>query len=230
MTKEHINVADKSRLEQVLFNLKRARGITENARGCNPEILARVKADEEADVTAEKARAKGGRGDELERLSLLDVLTELHNYRVFVKELQAELRRAERYKYDLALALLSVDEFPSINERFGQLTGESVLKVVANVLRNSIREGDIAARYGGPIFAMIMPRASLSGAALISEKIREKIATQVMVYNGQNFSVVTSIGIASYPEHAQKYDELIAHAMEVMALAKERGGDRVVVV
>jgi len=230
MTEEQINLADKSKLEQVLFDLKHARGITKNAQAGNPEILARVKADEEAEVGAEQARAKSGRGDDLERLSLLDGLTELHNYRVFVKELQAELRRAERYKYDLSLALLSVDGFPSINERFGQLTGESVLKVVANVLRNSIREGDIAARYGGPVFAMIMPKKSLSGAALIAEKIRERIATQVVVYNGQNFSVVTSIGIASYPEHAENYDELIARAMEVMAMAKERGGDRVVVV
>jgi diguanylate cyclase (GGDEF)-like protein len=75
-----------------------------------------------------------------------------------------------------------------------------------------------------------MPKTSLSSAALIAEKVRQKIGNQAITHNWQNFSVTTSVGIASFPEHAHEYDELIARATEVMEQAIERGGDRVIVV
>jgi diguanylate cyclase (GGDEF)-like protein len=215
-------------MQQVLLALQRGRGFTANGYAGDPEILARVRAYEQRNVASEQA--PGARPDDLDRLALLDPLTELHSHRAFVKELRAELKRAARYKYPIALCMFNVDGFEDVTQRYGQLTGDAVLKVVAGILKSSLREDDIAAMYGAPLFAWAMPKTALSSAALLAERIRQKTGNQAIMHNWQNFSVTSSLGIASFPEHAREYDELIARATEVMEQAIERGGDRVVVV
>jgi diguanylate cyclase (GGDEF)-like protein len=229
MAKESNNQAE-SKMQQVLLALKRSRGIAENGYAGNPEILARVKAYEQSSVAADQTPSTAMRPDDLDRLALLDPLTELHSHRAFLKELRAELKRAARYKYAIALCMFNVDGFDGVTQQYGQLTGDAVLKVVASVLKGSRSENDLAAMYGAPLFAWAMPKTDLSSAALIAEKVRQKIGNQAITHNWQNFSVTTSVGIASFPEHAHEYDELIARATEVMQQAMERGGDRVIVV
>jgi len=228
MVEEGKNSAE-SKTQQALLALKRSRGISQNGYGGNGEILARVQAFEQSSLVAEQASIASVRPDDLDRLALLDPLTELHSHRAFLKELRAELKRAARYKYAIALCMFSVDGFDDVYQQYGQLTADAVLKVVANVLKNSRSEHDIAAMYGAPLFAWAMPKIALASAALIAEKVRQKVGNQAITHNWQNFSVTTSVGIASFPEHAHEHDELIARATEVMEQAIDRGGDRVIV-
>jgi len=220
-----------SKLARTVSDLKSQRNLLANGYAGSKEVLAKVRAYEEADLHAsQQMHSVHARGEDLEKLALLDPLTELYNHRPFVKELQAELKRARRYKYTVCLLMFTIDGFDAVVQQFGQLTGETVQKVVSGVIRSGLREGDIAAKYGGPLFAVAMPKTNISEACLVVENIRQKVGDQAITYNWQNFSVTASIGLAAFPEHAEKYEELIARATEVMEFAIERGGDRVLTV
>jgi diguanylate cyclase (GGDEF)-like protein len=220
-----------SKLNRLILEVKTKRGLVASGYAGNPDVLQKVRAYEEAgQVANQQMHHAATRGEDLERLALLDPITELYNHRPFVKELEAELKRARRYKYSVGLLMFTVDGFEGVVRQYGQLTGETVQKVVSGVIKSCLREGDIAAKYGGPLFVVAMPKTTISEAALVVEKIREKVGNQVITYNWQNFSVTASIGLAAFPDHASQYDELIARATEVMELAIERGGDRVLTI
>jgi len=189
----------------------------------NAEVVERVREYEKAETTVSAASARDG----MDRLSLLDSLTELYNFRTFMKELKAELNRAKRYKQSCAIVLLTVDNFDAMVHQYGFLTGDAVLRVVANVLRTTLREADIPAKYGSQEFAIILPQTEPAGAAITAERVRKRIGNQAIAHNWQSFSVTASVGVASFPIHAEKYDELLARATEALHYALERGGDRV---
>ncbi|MBZ0185566.1 MAG: GGDEF domain-containing protein [Candidatus Obscuribacterales bacterium] len=194
----------------------------------DPDVLERVRDYErQATQVAQQLGLVAAKGEDIERLALLDPLTELYNHRVFVKELQAEMVRATRYAQKLSICMLTVDDYDSIAETYGSLTQDAVLKVVANVIRSCVREVDVSARYAPYQFGIILPQTNSAGAALIAERIRSKIASQVFAHNWQNFSTTASGGIGTYPVHGQLYDEIIAHAIEAMETAMDRGGDRI---
>jgi two-component system cell cycle response regulator len=192
------------------------------------EILQAVR-DLEATSTAPPVRAAiaAARSEDIERLALLDHLTELYNYKTFLKELKAEVSRAKRYKHSLSLCMFTIDNYEEIKEKFGQLTSESLLRVVGNVLRGSVREEDIPAKYSEETFCVVLPSAQAASASLVSERIRQRIGNQFITHNGQNFSVTASVGVASLPLHANTHDELIARSIEALEHASTRGGDRV---
>jgi diguanylate cyclase (GGDEF)-like protein len=187
------------------------------------EVVERVREYEKAEMSPTAASSRDG----MDRLSLLDPLTELYNFRTFMKELKAELNRAKRYKQSCAIVLLTVDNFEGMVHQYGYLTGDAILRVVANVLRTTLREADIPAKYGSQEFAIILPQTEPAGAAITAERVRKRIGNQAIAHNWQSFSVTASVGVASFPIHAEKYDELLARGMEALHYALERGGDRV---
>jgi diguanylate cyclase (GGDEF)-like protein len=174
-----------------------------------------------------RAAIASARGEDIERLALLDNLTELYNYKTFLKELKAEINRARRYKHPVSLCMLAIDNYEAIKQQFGNLTAESVLRIVGNVLRGAIREVDIGAKYDETTFAVVLPNAHASNAALVAERIRQRIGNQAIAHNWQNFSVTASLGVAAYPVHGVAHDELSARALEALSFAIHRGGDRV---
>jgi diguanylate cyclase (GGDEF)-like protein len=191
--------------------------------GPNPEVIDRVKEYEKAELTV----APGGARDGMDRLALLDPMTELYNFRTFLKELKAELNRAQRYKQACSLCLLTVDSFDEVVQERGYLTGDAVLRVVANVLRITLRDSDVPAKYAPQVFAVIFPQTGPAAAAMAAERLRNRIGNQAISHNWQTFSVTASVGVASYPAQAESYDQLIARAIEALEFALERGGDRV---
>jgi diguanylate cyclase (GGDEF)-like protein len=228
MAEEAATAKDNITVQEMLEKLKERKGLLRNGFPGNPEILERVRRLERTDaLISEEVHKAAAKGDDLERLSLLDPITELYNHRTIVKELQAELKRAERYEHTTALCLLAIDGFDSLVEHYGLLTGDAVLRVVGNVIRTGVREVDIIGRYTGSNFLFVLPRASAAGAALVAERIRQRVGNQAIIFNWQNFSVTASAGVSAYPEHGAVYDELIARAMEAMSYAIARGGDRV---
>lgn len=165
--------------------------------------------------------------DEIEKLALLDNLTELYNYRTFLKELKAEFNRATRYGHAVSLCMLAIDNFEVMREQFGELTGESILRLFGNVIRGAVRDLDIPAKYNYQTFVVVLPQTPPANAALVAERLRQRIGNQAIAHNWQNFSVTASIGVAAFPIHASAHDELIARCFEALDHAIGRGGDRV---
>jgi diguanylate cyclase (GGDEF)-like protein len=191
------------------------------------QVLDRVKELEQRTILAgTSATLSSAKTEDLERLALLDSLTELYNSRTFIKELKDELKRAQRYKRPVSLCMVGVDGFDDIARQYGPLTADAVLKVLANVVRSSVRDVDIPARYSSDQFAIIFPETNAPGAAIVAERIRQRIGTQAITHNWHNLKVTASLGLASFPAHAREHDELIARGIQALELAIQRGGDR----
>lgn len=162
---------------------------------------------------------------EMDRLTLLDQVTELYNHKTIVRIIKDELKRSRRYKYGTTVLLLRVDGFDEIAGRFGHLSSNGVLKGTANFLMNTIRDVDIPGRYDANTLVVICPQTDLAGASVLAERIRSKIYTERISDIGQNWTVTVSMGLAAYPASGQKEDELFRAAMNALNDALHRGGN-----
>lgn len=192
------------------------------------QVLERVKELEQRSLlTTTENRMSAVKGEEIERLALLDTLTELYNSRTFLKEIKEELKRAKRYKRPVALCMVTVDNFKDISRQYGALTSDAVLKVIGTVLQGAIRDVDIPARYSAEEFAIIFPETNSSGAQIVAERIRQRIGSQAITHNWHNLKVTASVGLAAFPAHAREHDELVARSVQALEMAMQKGGDRV---
>jgi two-component system, cell cycle response regulator len=195
------------------------------------QTLRRVRDLEHARAAeSQKIDAAAMRGEDLERLALLDPLTDLYNHRTFIKELKSELNRARRYQHPVALCMISIDNFEDMYKQYGLLTADAILKIIGNAVKHGIREVDISGRYDTHRFIIALTKSGVSGGAIVAERIRQRIGAQAISYNWESFSLTASFGVAAYPEQAKEWDELIAHALDAMEHATARGGDRVLAI
>lgn len=166
------------------------------------------------------------RGPE-DRVAVVDTLTEVHNRRYFVLRLEDEFRRAQRYDNPLALVLVDLDQFRGVNESFGHLVGDGVLRAVAQCLVAAVRETDTVARTGGDEFACILPQTHLAGALTVAERIRRDVAA-LRTGPAADVLLTASVGVGSHPAvHVQTPEELIGAADGCLARAKREGRNRV---
>ncbi len=163
--------------------------------------------------------------EEVYRLKSVDGLTQVFNRRHFLDALEREISRCQRHHRDLALLLIDADRFKEINDRFGHVAGDAVLKEVASVMKRLIRREDVLARYGGEEFALILPEAGGGLALRTAEKIRKKISSRRFRHDGRAISLSVSIGIAPLGDRAKSATELIARADEKLYEAKRKGGN-----
>ncbi len=214
--------------QKLLTDLKKRKPLRSPSFSGTGDALERVREYEKsATVAQQEANLVAVKGEDIEKLALLDPSTELYNHRAFVKELKAELARAKRYKHSTSMCLISIDNFDQIVRDYGALTADAIQKVVANVIRTCVRETDIPAKYSSIQFGIVFPQTNAAGASLVAERMRQRIGNQAIVHNWQNFSVTASVGVATHPDHAHEYDELIARSLEGLEYATNRGGDRV---
>lgn len=168
--------------------------------------------------------ATRGAGD---RVAVVDALTEVHNRRYFLLRLEDEFRRAQRYDNPLALVLVDLDQFKGINESFGHLMGDGVLRGVAQCLLAAVRETDTVARTGGDEFACVLPQTHLAGALTVAERIRRDIAA-LRTGPAADVLLTASVGVGSHPAvQVQTAEELIGAAHGCLARAKREGRNRV---
>jgi diguanylate cyclase (GGDEF)-like protein len=164
-----------------------------------------------------------------ERSAATDPLTRLYNRRYFRDALDRETRRGRRYGLSLSLALLDLDDFKRVNDLYGHLFGDMVLQRVARLVRRTIREADVACRYGGEEIAVILPETERLGAYSVANRIRERIeaAFREEPTGGRDVPLTVSGGIATYPDDGIEPDLLVARADESLYIAKREGKNRI---
>jgi len=156
-----------------------------------------------------------------------DGLTGLANRRLLDEELVLEWRRADRVGASLAFVLLDLDDFKRVNDTHGHLAGDAVLRVVGRVLAEGVRQVDLAGRYGGEEFALILPETELPGAHKLAERVRSTLeATAIELPDGQTLRVTASFGVALKDAQATPED-LVSAADDALYAAKAAGKNRV---
>lgn len=156
-----------------------------------------------------------------------DRVTGLATASAFLAALQNETRRAKRYDLGLSVLYLDLDNFREMNERHGELVGGILLRETAILIKNKIRDVDIAARLAGEEFGVILPETERMGAFLVAERIRREVERHGLrrAVDGRSIGLTLSVGVARYPDDATTADRLVERAEEALHLAKARGGN-----
>jgi two-component system, cell cycle response regulator len=163
----------------------------------------------------------------VEKQARIDGLTALANRRHFEDQLAAEIARVERFGGPLAVVIADLDDFKDVNDRFGHPAGDLVLREFARTLEEGIRDVDLAARWGGEEFVLLLPGTDLEGGARVAERIRRAVASRtVLSAEGERISVTASFGVAAFPG-ASSAQGLMAAADGALYDAKRAGKDRV---
>jgi diguanylate cyclase (GGDEF)-like protein len=194
-------------------------------RALNPDELNTIRLlAGQAGIAVENARLY----ETTERLSRTDGLTLLYNHRFFQERIREEFKRSDRFRQTLALLMIDVDDFKRINDTFGHQAGDRVLRRVARVLRESLRAVDVAARYGGDEFAIILPDTDLQEASEVAERLRRSVEKHPFFVGGTSVTLTLSLGAAArLPQSPVLSEELIKMADHALFQAKTGGRNTV---
>ncbi len=165
--------------------------------------------------------------EEIYRLMTVDGLTEIHNRRYFNEALEREMNRSQRYQRNLSLILFDIDFFKRVNDTFGHLAGDHLLRHIASMVKPRLRRDDIFARTGGEEFAVLLPEIAIDGARIIAEKIRRIVETSQLTYEKQVMRCTISLGVAGLRGNEARPDDLYKAADALMYQAKQAGRNRV---
>lgn len=166
--------------------------------------------------------------NKVQELTITDDLTKLYNSRFLHSRLDYEVERAKRFNYEISMIFLDLDYFKEVNDVHGHLAGSKLLKEVARLLASMLRTVDMACRYGGDEFIILMPGTSKKNAAVVAEKLRASIKEKAfLAEEGINIRLTASFGVASFPQDASSKEELIHKADHAMYDAKNRTRDAV---
>jgi len=167
----------------------------------------------------------------LQELMGTDDLTGLPNRHVFKEHLTHSLKRAVRLGYSLSLMLIDVDHLREINLRHGHELGDKVLIEIGKILRSSVREIDMPARWGGEELVAVLHETDAEGASVVAERVRRRIATLELKdpRSGKKISVTATLAVASYPSHSNEPQALLEAACEALLTAKDKGCNAVVI-
>jgi diguanylate cyclase (GGDEF)-like protein len=173
--------------------------------------------------------------EDLRLQAITDSLTGLYNRMHFNKLVKDEIRRASRYSRPLSVIMFDIDYFKRINDTFGHITGDRVIKMVAVVTKEQTRATDSPVRYGGEEFVVLLPETSVQNAAAVAERIREKIEGTTIQAEEHSISITASFGVSDYSiktnekHHEIVSSEFIANADQALYMSKNSGRNRVTV-
>lgn len=162
-------------------------------------------------------------------LSIKDSLTGLYNRRYLEDAAEKELKRTGRSKKKFSLIMLDIDNFKNINDTHGHSVGDEVLVNASATIKKSIRDQDVACRYGGEEFVVLLPETGDKGALSCAKKIRKNVEGS-FIYSGTNakVSITISSGIATYPDHGENIDDIIKNADNALYVAKRSGKNKAI--
>lgn len=178
---------------------------------------------------AERTKELQDANARLERLAVTDGLTGVFNHRRFQEQLQAELIRSERHKRPMGVLMVDVDFFKRVNDAMGHPAGDELLRRLAEVLGEDLRQTDMIARYGGEEFAVVLPETTKSEAMQVAERMR--IAVEEKINDGKTpwpSKITVSIGVATFPEDGKTAEQVLVAADQSMYVAKRQGRNRVI--
>jgi diguanylate cyclase (GGDEF)-like protein len=169
------------------------------------------------------------RANQFQLMSITDPLTGLLNRRYLEERLTEELNRSKRYSYPMSCLMIDIDDFKSYNDRNGHQAGDVALKITAHSLKAALRSADIACRYGGEEFCILLPQTSLTEAGVIAERMRQKVAETDYPYGKAQprGTVSISIGISTFGKHIDTAESVIAAADRALYNAKHLGKNRI---
>jgi two-component system cell cycle response regulator len=165
--------------------------------------------------------------EEIYRLTTVDGLTQISNKRHFLETLDREIARGQRYQRPLSLVMFDLDHFKAINDTYGHLAGDYVLKHLASAVKQRIRREDVFARYGGEEFAIVLPEISVATALTLAEKIRHLVEHQEFRFEKTRIAVTISVGVAGTELQDIDAETLIKRADEQLYGAKAAGRNQV---
>jgi diguanylate cyclase (GGDEF)-like protein len=152
----------------------------------------------------------------------------LYNRRYLEETMDRELHRSRRLKASLGVVMMDLDHFKAFNDNFGHAGGDAMLSSLATVITSGIRIEDIACRYGGEEFLLVMPGSSLETTRERAENVRQAVKALQVKYQGRFIKSTTiSLGVAIFPDHGVTAEEVIAAADAALYRAKQAGRDRV---
>ena len=164
--------------------------------------------------------------ENLEKSAIYDPLTECFNKKEIEILLEKFLKESLRYHKPLSVLMLDIDFFKKVNDTYGHLAGDFVLKEVADIIKSTIRNSDVCGRFGGEEFIIVLPNTKLSGAMKLAERIRENIQNHKFTFKNQEIPITVSIGITSESKNDSLFS-LIERADEALYEAKNKGRNRV---
>lgn len=165
----------------------------------------------------------------LYRMAISDELTGLYSKRHFRTVIEKRVKLCETYGERLSLLMLDIDDFKKVNDTYGHPAGDVVLRTVAQVTLHALREGDMAFRYGGEEFAVLLPSTDSAASLPVAERIRQAVAGSTCAAGEQEIGVTVSIGSAGIPVHARTVRDLVNAADAALYAAKRSGKNRVVI-
>lgn len=165
---------------------------------------------------------------ELAYLAAVDPLTKCFNRRYFMNTAESEIARMKRHGTDLAVAIIDIDRFKSINDRFGHEAGDRVLSNVAEICEHSLRREDTLGRLGGEEFGIILPATDHDGAMEVLQRLKTRISHQVSLVERETVSLTISIGVTDVSEDDESVDDALRRADKALYTAKKLGRNRIV--
>ena len=164
---------------------------------------------------------------QLERMAVRDPLTGLYNFRHLHICLDEEITRSERHGKTFCIVMLDIDNFKAINDTYGHLFGNHVLKKLGEIMHGNLRAVDSLYRYGGEEFLILMPETYSQGAEIVVERLMTAIREHIFSCDGHKVNITVSMGVSVFPDKANDKRELIRLADQALYRAKEKGRDRV---
>jgi diguanylate cyclase (GGDEF)-like protein len=175
-------------------------------------------------ITVDKIRLH----DETRQFAFTDELTGLYNRRHFIKLAEREVDRAIRYKNSLAFIMFDLDRFKQVNDTYGHPAGDQVLKTVASLARQELRDIDLIGRYGGEEFVILLPETGRKGARAIAERLRKRIAQTQIDIAQEKVSITISLGVSILSPDCSNLTDLIAASDQALYIAKETGRNKTI--
>lgn len=186
------------------------------------ELLARLKANVRTYTLLQNLKEKNAI---LERLAQEDGLTGLYNHKAIMDLLDREIDRCKRYQTSLSILMFDIDRFKVVNDTYGHHIGDVVLSDIGKIWSTDSRRTDVAGRYGGEEFVVILPNTDITGARIYAERLRKDIEN--MVFSKQNVKITISGGLAQYKGETQTAEDLIQVADKNLYIAKNNGRNRI---